>query len=171
MASSSFRDSMNSLGWSRREQTATTSKPSGVYGTLSKLNPFNSEGYVRLPVTENEEGPGAPLPARTRREEEEGWFARKSSSSYSTPSPRFCFTRITLWKHHRFHRRGMSICKLALSSGISSRLCKSSYPTSLCRILACFASQYAKKPVLPLYCFLHKLHSSISHCTLPRSET
>jgi len=66
---------MNSLGWSRREQTATTSKPSGVYGTLSKLNPFSSEGYVRLPVTENEEGPGAPLPARTRREEEEGWFA------------------------------------------------------------------------------------------------
>jgi hypothetical protein len=82
MASSSFRDSMNSLGWSRREQTATTSKPSGVYGTLSKLNPFNSEGYVRLPVTENEEAPGAPLPARTRREEEEGWFARKSHSSY-----------------------------------------------------------------------------------------
>ncbi|KAF4977622.1 hypothetical protein FZEAL_5883 [Fusarium zealandicum] len=28
-------------------------------------------GYVRLPTTE---GPGAPLPAPTRREEEEGWF-------------------------------------------------------------------------------------------------
>ena len=69
---------MNSLGWSRREQTATTSKPSGVYGTLQKLNPFGSEGYVRLPTVESEEGPGAPLPARTRREEEEGWFARKS---------------------------------------------------------------------------------------------
>ena len=83
MASSSFRDSMNSLGWSRREQpaTATTTKPSGVYGTLQKFNPFNSEGYVRLPTQENEEGPGAPLPARTRREEEEGWFARKSLSS------------------------------------------------------------------------------------------
>lgn len=68
---------MNSLGWSRREQTATTSttKPSGFYGTLQKMNPFNSEGYVRLPTQENEEGPGAPLPARTRREEEEGWFA------------------------------------------------------------------------------------------------
>lgn len=85
MASSSFRDSMNSLGWSRREQSAattttttTTTKPSGVYGTLQKLNPFNSEGYVRLPVHENEgEGPGAPLPARSRREEEEGFFARK----------------------------------------------------------------------------------------------
>ncbi|KAK5168250.1 protein transport protein sft2 [Saxophila tyrrhenica] len=76
MASSSFRDNMNSLGWSRREQPATsTSKPSGVYGTLQKLNPFNSEGYVRLPIHENEEGPGAPLPARSRREEEEGWFA------------------------------------------------------------------------------------------------
>ncbi|CAD0057036.1 unnamed protein product, partial [Aureobasidium pullulans] len=31
-------------------------------------------GYVRLPLYENE-APGAPLPARTRREEEEGWFA------------------------------------------------------------------------------------------------
>ncbi|KAK3675861.1 Protein transport protein sft2 [Vermiconidia calcicola] len=75
MASSSFRDNMNSLGWSRREQPASTSKPSGVYGTLQKLNPFNNEGYVSLPVHENDEGPGAPLPARTRREEEEGWFA------------------------------------------------------------------------------------------------
>ena len=84
MASPSFRDSMQSLGWSRREQpaptTTTTTKPTGVYGTLAKLNPFNSEGYVRLPVHENEEAPGAPLPARTRREEEEGWFARESCS-------------------------------------------------------------------------------------------
>ncbi len=83
---------MNSLGWSRREQTATastsTSKPSGVYGTLQKLNPFNSEGYVRLPVHESDEGPGAPLPARSRREEEEGFFARKSYAFLFVPS--FC---------------------------------------------------------------------------------
>jgi hypothetical protein len=79
MASSSFGDRVNSLGWSRREQTANTGKPSGIYGTLQKLNPFGEQGYVRLPVTENEEAPGAPLPARTRREEEEGWFARKST--------------------------------------------------------------------------------------------
>lgn len=81
MASSSFRDSMNSLGWSRREQVTSTGsgKPSGVLGTLQSLNPFGGEGNVRLPSYQDEgEGPGAPLPARTRQEEEEGWFARKS---------------------------------------------------------------------------------------------
>lgn len=67
---------MNSLGWARREEPANTSQPSGFYGTLQKLNPFG-EGNVRLPTHEGE-APGAPLPARTRREEEEGWFARKS---------------------------------------------------------------------------------------------
>lgn len=76
MASSSFRDSMNNLGWSRREQTANTNQTNPLLGSLSRLNPFGGEGNVRLPTTEGE-GPGAPLPARTRREEEEGWFARK----------------------------------------------------------------------------------------------
>lgn len=76
MASSSFRDSMNSLGWSRREQPANTNKQTPLLGTLQKFNPFSSDGYVQLPTTEGE-GPGAPLPARTRREEEEGWFACK----------------------------------------------------------------------------------------------
>jgi len=79
MASSSFRDSMNSLGWSRRaDEPVNTAPQNPILGTLSKLNPFASAGYVRLPTTEGE-GPGAPLPARTRREEEEGWFARKST--------------------------------------------------------------------------------------------
>ncbi len=82
---------MNNLGWSRRGQPATTSKPSGVYGTLQKLNPFGSEGYVRLPTAENEEGPGAPLPARTRREEEEGWFARKSLATPLNPPRDFLY--------------------------------------------------------------------------------
>lgn len=71
---------MNSLGWSRREEPVNTSKPSGFYGTLQNLNPFNS-GNVRLP-THEDEGPGAPLPARSRREEEEGWFARKSTHTF-----------------------------------------------------------------------------------------
>ena len=81
MASSSFRDSMNSLGWSRRnEQPANTSPQNPIMGTLSKLNPFGGEGYgIRLPTTEGE-GPGAPLPAPNRRQEEEGWFARKSAA-------------------------------------------------------------------------------------------
>ncbi|KAF2018868.1 SFT2-domain-containing protein [Aaosphaeria arxii CBS 175.79] len=73
MASASFRDSMNSLGWSRRdaEVPVNTSSPT-ILGRLQNMNPFGSGGYVRLPTTEN---PGAPLPAPTRREEEEGWFA------------------------------------------------------------------------------------------------
>lgn len=54
-----------------------TSPPSFM-GRLQNLNPFGDGGYVRLPITET--NPGAPLPAPTRREEEEGWFARKSAS-------------------------------------------------------------------------------------------
>lgn len=73
MASASFRDSMNSLGWSRRDPDVpvnTSSTP--ILSRLQNLNPFGSGGYVRLPTTEN---PGAPLPAPSRREEEEGFFA------------------------------------------------------------------------------------------------
>ncbi|GAM86165.1 hypothetical protein ANO11243_041760 [Dothideomycetidae sp. 11243] len=78
MASASFRDSMNSLGWSRRDtsmpasSSGNTSNSTPLLGKLQSLNPFASGGNVRLPIYENE-GPGAPLPARTRREEEEGW--------------------------------------------------------------------------------------------------
>jgi hypothetical protein len=74
MASTSFRESMNSLGWSRREADApvSTAAPS-VMDRVSNL--FGAGGYVRLPISET--NPGAPLPAPTRREEEEGWFARK----------------------------------------------------------------------------------------------
>ena len=71
---------MNDLGWSRREPpVVNTQRPSGVLGTLAQYNPFGGESYVQLPTHEGE-GPGAPLPARTRREEEEGWFARKSET-------------------------------------------------------------------------------------------
>ncbi|KAK8156247.1 Got1/Sft2-like family-domain-containing protein [Phyllosticta citrichinensis] len=76
MASASFRDSINSLGWSRRDPDVpvnTTSQSTPMLGRLQSLNPFgNGGGYVRLPTHEN---PGAPLPAPSRREEEEGWFA------------------------------------------------------------------------------------------------
>ncbi|MCJ1385046.1 protein transport protein sft2 [Xylographa soralifera] len=76
MASTTFRDSMNALGWSRRDpdlpvSTSATTTP--VLSRLQSLNPFGDRGYVRLPT--QEEGPGAPLPAPTRREEEEGFFA------------------------------------------------------------------------------------------------
>lgn len=76
MASTTFRDSMNSLGWSRRQsdlQPANTSSSTPILSTLSSLNPFGrSGGYLQLPTHES---PGAPLPAPSRREEEEGWFA------------------------------------------------------------------------------------------------
>ncbi|KAI4106525.1 MAG: hypothetical protein LQ339_002985 [Xanthoria mediterranea] len=74
MASTSFRDSLNSMGWSRREPEvpANTSSSTPILSKLQSLNPFGDSGYVRLPT---QEGPGAPLPAPTRREEEEGWFA------------------------------------------------------------------------------------------------
>lgn len=80
MASSSFRESMNSLGWSRRDADipVNTGQTSGLLTSIKSLNPFGSGGYVQLPSTE---GPGAPLPARTRREEEEGWFARRFKRS------------------------------------------------------------------------------------------
>ncbi|KAA8624410.1 Got1 domain containing protein [Pyrenophora tritici-repentis] len=74
MASASFRDSMNSLGWSRREpDLPVNTAPPSLLGRIQSLNPFGEGGYVRLPITET--NPGAPLPAPTRREEEEGWFA------------------------------------------------------------------------------------------------
>lgn len=77
MASSSFRDSMNSLGWSRREEEApvNTSQQTGLLSSIKSLNPFGGDGYVQLPTTE---GSGAALPAPNRREEEEGFFARES---------------------------------------------------------------------------------------------
>lgn len=79
MASNSFRDSMNSLGWSRRDPDlpVNTSTSTPILSRLQSLNPFSDGGYVRLPTSN--EGPGAPLPAPTRREEEEGFFACKSS--------------------------------------------------------------------------------------------
>lgn len=73
MASTSFRDSMNSLGWSRApEAPASNTSSTPVLSTLQSLNPFGSRGYVQLP---SQEGSAAPLPAPSRREEEEGWFA------------------------------------------------------------------------------------------------
>lgn len=74
MASASFRESMNSLGWSRREADApVNTAPPSVMDRVTNL--FGAGGYVRLPISET--NPGAPLPAPTRREEEEGFFARK----------------------------------------------------------------------------------------------
>lgn len=79
MASASFRDSMNSLGWSRRDpdMPVSTNSSTPILSRLQSLNPFGGGGYVRLPTHDGPGGAGAPLPAPTRREEEEGWLARK----------------------------------------------------------------------------------------------
>ncbi|ESZ89828.1 hypothetical protein SBOR_9786 [Sclerotinia borealis F-4128] len=87
MASSSFRDSMNSLGWSRRDPDLpvnTAQQTGGLLSSIKSLNPFGDSGYVRLPTTE---GAGAPLPGRNRREEEEGWFACKLTYRTFSISP------------------------------------------------------------------------------------
>lgn len=75
---------MNSLGWSRRadDEPVNTSQQSGLLSSIQSLNPFGDRGYVRLPITE---GAGAPLPAPSRREEEEGWFTCESLVVFPTP--------------------------------------------------------------------------------------
>ncbi|RWA04161.1 hypothetical protein EKO27_g10944 [Xylaria grammica] len=77
MASASFRESMNSLGWSRRDPDypVSTTSQTGLLSSIKSLNPFGDRGYVQLPTTE---GAGAPLPASNRRDEEEGWFVCES---------------------------------------------------------------------------------------------
>lgn len=78
MAQASLRESFNSLGWSRRpdEPANTAPQQTGLLSSIRNMNPFGDSGYVSLPTSENQ---GAPLPAPTRREEEEGWFVRESS--------------------------------------------------------------------------------------------
>ncbi|CAK7564060.1 MAG: Protein transport protein sft2 [Sporothrix epigloea] len=73
MTSQSFRDSLNSLGWTQRETDVpvSTSQRQSLLSSLQSWNPFGDSGYVRLPTTESS---AAPLPAPSRREEEEGWF-------------------------------------------------------------------------------------------------
>ena len=86
MTSASFRDSMNSLGWSRRDRDApvNTASSSPFLSRIQFLNPFGSGGYVSLPT---HEGPGAPLPAPSRREEEEGFFTRTCKVLCCFPLP------------------------------------------------------------------------------------
>lgn len=89
---------MGALGWSRREADApaNTASPS-VLGRLQNLNPFGAGGYVRLPITET--NPGAPLPAPSRREEEEAWFARKYAIHTSCPILQPSLRRVAIPLH------------------------------------------------------------------------
>ncbi|OOO11545.1 Vesicle transport protein, Got1/SFT2-like [Aspergillus oryzae] len=76
MATTSFRDSVNSLGWSRRDPDVPVRTNASSTSFLSRLQSWNplgqGEGYVQLPT---HEAPGAPLPAASRREEEDNFFA------------------------------------------------------------------------------------------------
>ncbi len=76
MASNSFRDSINNLGWSRRnaDLPVNTSQQGGFFTSLQSLNPFGDRGYVQLPTTESQ---GAPAPSR--QQDEDSWFTRESS--------------------------------------------------------------------------------------------
>ena len=77
MASTTFRDSVSSLGWSRRDPDlpARTNNDSSFLSRLQSYNPFGQgQGYVQLPT---HEGPGAPLPAANRRDEEDTFLACK----------------------------------------------------------------------------------------------
>ncbi|KAL1899377.1 Protein transport protein sft2 [Ceratocystis pirilliformis] len=68
MASASFRDSMNSLGWSRREPAPiVTAAPaqSGFMSSLQSINPFGNSGYIQLPSDQ-----GLPPPVQSSRQEE-----------------------------------------------------------------------------------------------------
>ncbi|KAK6335561.1 protein transport protein sft2 [Orbilia brochopaga] len=68
-AESQFRSQWTS--WSRRDEPVRTSRNTGFLSTISSYNPFGGDGYVRLPTSNVD----AQLPARTREEEEAGWFA------------------------------------------------------------------------------------------------
>lgn len=100
MASSSFLDSINSLGWSRRaaDEPVTTGQRGGLLSSIRSLNPFGNGGYVQLPVTE---GAGAPLPAPSRREEEEGWLV--CESSVNPKFPRTCYLPAGTTRAEAFH--------------------------------------------------------------------
>jgi len=72
---SAFRNALSSRGGGGGSQpTVSTAKPS-VLSRLSSLNPFSQEGYIRLPVTENNGSQPPPqLPQPDRASEEAGWF-------------------------------------------------------------------------------------------------
>lgn len=138
MASSNFRDSINSLGWSRRDEPVNTApQPSGFFGTLQNLNPFQDSGYLSLPT--HDAPPGAPLPAPSRREEEEGWFARKFTCTLI-----FVITLNTTLSV--LCKCSPQCCLHTCAPGKKKRL-----------YLASFVSKCARQSTTPLCCTFHTL--------------
>jgi len=68
---STFRNSLSSIGWSRRtaDPDLSTSKPS----FFERINPFRESGYIRLPTSQQDLP--AQLPAPSAQQENAGWFA------------------------------------------------------------------------------------------------
>ena len=88
MAESEFRSQWTS--WSRRPEASTSTSTAPTNPLLSKissLNPFGSNGYIRLPTTNQE----AQLPARTREEEDAGWFASELHALFCNCCFCYCF--------------------------------------------------------------------------------
>lgn len=155
MASSSFRDSMNSLGWSRREEPpVNTSQQRGLLSSIKSLNPFG-DGYVQLPTTE---GSGAPLPAPSRREEEEGFFACEStfgtiSQHIFHPTSSF-HIRPKLVSRHRLGHKSPTVT----SCGAGDHLVPASYHFCFTSIWSC--STLAQPPCFPRLSSTTTLHTS-----------
>lgn len=133
MASASFHDSLNSLGWSRRGETPASTQSSTSAPFFSKIqswNPLGSGrgGYVQL--SPDNAASSAPLPAPTRREEEEAWFARECCPLTHCPSVPFSSHLLSSHSHPYSHS------PTPFLHLVCTRFSQRDYPS--CDILACY---------------------------------
>jgi hypothetical protein len=72
---STFRNSLNNLGWSRRQPASDPDLSTAAPSFFQRINPFtgSERGYVRLPTSQQDLP--AQLPAATPAQENAAWFA------------------------------------------------------------------------------------------------
>jgi hypothetical protein len=72
---STFRSSLNNLGWSRRQPAPDPDLTTTAPSFLQRINPFagSGRGYIRLPTSQQDLP--AQLPAATPAQENAAWFA------------------------------------------------------------------------------------------------
>jgi Got1/Sft2-like family len=72
---STFRNSLNNLGWSRRQPASDSDLSTAAPSFLQRINPFAGagRGYIRLPTSQQDLP--AQLPAATPAQENAAWFA------------------------------------------------------------------------------------------------
>lgn len=133
MASASFHDSLNSLGWSRRGETPAPAQSNTSTPFFSKLQSWNPlgggrGGYVQL--SPENAASSAPLPAPTRREEEEAWFAREYCPLTHCPSLPFS-SHLLLSHSHSYSHSPTPFLHL-----VSTHFPQRDNPS--CDILACY---------------------------------